>query len=359
MTARALLVPIAVVALIAALIWTRPISVPLAVALFLIALTWPLQEALERVVPRWLALIGTISLVLLVLAGLIGLLGWGGGRVADGVALYGDRINATYRAFIKLAEERGLSISPTLAEQVDPERLLGLVQALFEGIYLGLAFIALTLVFLVLGLLEVSDFEAKLTKAVRPERRDAILAAVARIGGKLQRYMLVRTFVSVLTGLLTWLYALLVGLDLASVWGIVAFVLNYIPMIGSIIAVVPPVIFAVVQFGDWQTTLLVLVGLGAIQFTIGNYLDPRLEGRALAISPLVIILSILFWGLVWGVPGAFIGVPMTIAILTACERMPSLRWIPVLLGMEPGRFGRLRQRRANRGSDGPSAPPPT
>lgn len=351
MSSRALLIPLALVAIIAALVWTRPISVPLALALFLIALTWPVQELLERVLPRPLALICTLLLVLLVLAGLVGLLAWGGGRIAEGVARYGDRIDATYRTFLDLAEGYGLAMPATLAEQIEPDRLLGLVRALFEGVYLGSAFIALTLVFLVLGLLEVPDFGAKLSQSVSEDRRRAILTVTSRIGHKLQRYVLVRTFVSVLTGVLTWLYAVLLDLDLASVWAIVAFVLNYIPMIGSIIAVIPPVLFAIVQFGDWQTTLLVLIGLGAIQFTIGNYLDPRLEGRALAISPMIIILSILFWGLVWGVPGAFIGVPMTIAILTACEGVPNLRWIPVLLGMEPPRT-RFRRRRQDPEAEG-------
>jgi AI-2 transport protein TqsA len=164
-----------------------------------------------------------------------------------------------------------------------------------------------------------------------------VLAAFRDIAWKFRRYMLIRTVVSILTGLLTWLFALAVGLDLAAAWGGLAFAFNYIPFVGSIAAVIPPVLFAFVQFESWQMPLLVLAGMTLIQFSIGNILDPRLEGRALAISPFVVVISIFFWGLIWGVPGAFIGVPLTIALVTVCEQFHTTCWISRLLTPLPRR----------------------
>src|SRR5690606_31815109 len=97
-------------------------------------------------------------------------------------------------------------------------------------------------------------------------------------------------------------------------------------------AIVPPVLFAAVQGGVWSFAILTFIGMAAIQVTMGNYVDPRLEGRALALSPLVVVVSIFFWGLVWGVPGAFIGVPLTIGLVTACSRFEATAWVAQLLG---------------------------
>jgi AI-2 transport protein TqsA len=142
--------------------------------------------------------------------------------------------------------------------------------------------------------------------------------------------MLVCSMVSVLTGGLTWGFALVVGLDLAAAWRSLAFALNFIPFVGSILAVIPPVVFAVVQFDGWQVPLLTFAGMALIQFWIGNFLDPRLEGRAQAISPFLVVVSVFFWGLVWGLPCAFIGVPLTIAITVVCQQFHSMFWVAQL-----------------------------
>ena len=113
----------------------------------------------------------------------------------------------------------------------------------------------------------------------------------------------------------------------------ISFVLNYIPYIGTLIAVVLPVIFASVQFDSWEMVIFVLGSLYLIQILIGSYIEPIIAGRALAISPLVMLVAFFFWAFLWGIPGAFIGIPMTIALLTACEENASLRWLAKLLSL--------------------------
>jgi AI-2 transport protein TqsA len=194
-----------------------------------------------------------------------------------------------------------------------------------------MGFLPLTLVFLVLGLFEARDVQLRLPNALGADAAVRLVSALEEIGWKLRRYMLVRSAVSALTGLLTWLFALFVGLDFAPLWGVLAFALNCIPFVGSVVAVIPPVLFAFVQLPGWQQPALVLAGLTFIQFSIGTVLDPRLEGRALALSPFIVLVSIFFWELIWGIPGAFLGVPLTITIITVCSAFHETCWITQLV----------------------------
>ena len=142
-----------------------------------------------------------------------------------------------------------------------------------------------------------------------------------------------------ITGLLVGALAGLVGLPLAAEWGVIAFTLNYIPFIGPLIATIFPTLFALVQFESWQLAIVVFVCLNLIQFVIGSYLEPRIAGAALSISPFIVLFAVFFWSFLWGVAGAFIGVPIVIALLAVCGEHESTRWIALLLsGREGGRM---------------------
>jgi predicted PurR-regulated permease PerM len=108
-------------------------------------------------------------------------------------------------------------------------------------------------------------------------------------------------------------------------------VLNYIPYIGTLITTILPVIFATAQFESWQMPVIVFCGLFILQFVIGNYLEPMIAGKTLSVSPFAMLVAFFFWGFLWGMPGAFIGLPMTIALITICEQSSSTRWIVRLL----------------------------
>ena len=131
--------------------------------------------------------------------------------------------------------------------------------------------------------------------------------------------------------MIVWAFAYFAGLELAAAWGAIAFTLNYIPFLGPFVATVLPTLFAIGQFDSWQMALAVFVGLNLIQFLIGSYLEPLLIGTSLAISPFAVIFSVFFWSFMWGVPGAFIGVPILIAFIIYCEKSPGAKWIAVLL----------------------------
>ena len=151
------------------------------------------------------------------------------------------------------------------------------------------------------------------------------------IAARLQTYMLVRFGMSVLTGLAFWAFTAVYGLELHREWGVIAFVLNFIPFIGSFIATLLPTLFAAAQFESLYAALIVLIGLNILQFVIGSYIEPRVAGTAVSVSPFMVLFAVFFWGMLWGVAGAFIGVPILIALVTACSKHPLGRPLAVLL----------------------------
>jgi AI-2 transport protein TqsA len=242
---------------------------------------------------------------------------------------------ALYLEWTHWLEEHEIFVVGPLAERFDVMWLIRLFQTIAGRINGMVGFAILAFVFMMLALIETGDMGKKLAALENEEQGRELVEASTKIGAKFRKYMIVRTQLSLLTGIAVWGFALLSGLELAGAWGIIAFALNYIPFIGPFVATILPVLFALAQFDSWQPIVIIFFGLFAIQFVIGNYLEPLVAGAALAISPLVVVFAVLFWAFLWGIPGAFIGVPITIALLTLCELHPSTRWIARLLSSKP------------------------
>jgi AI-2 transport protein TqsA len=192
-------------------------------------------------------------------------------------------------------------------------------------------FALLVFAFTILGLLEIQQVGARVKKLEDQDSNLHLSEAAEQIAKLFRKYIFIRSLASVLTGFVTFCFALLVGLELALAWGTIFFVLNYIPFLGPLVAVVLATLFAAAQFETLPMALVVLAGLSAIQFSIGSYIEPRLAGATLAISPFLVLFAVFFWSLLWGIPGAFIGVPMMIALITICEQYASSRWLATLL----------------------------
>jgi AI-2 transport protein TqsA len=335
-TTRArLLAVIAAVLVIAFLKWSQVATMPLAFSLFLIALAWPLQELLERRLPRWASFTLTVLALLLVIGLFIGALVWSGQTVAERAPQYADKVQTIYRQLQSWARDLGLSL-PSGPGGSGGGFGAGLAKSVVTAASSSISLILLIVAFAILGLFEVRDFRAKSRRAFRdPSRGERLAETVRTIVAKYQRYILARTIAAVLQGVSYWLFALLVGLDFAFLWGLLAFLLNYIPTLGSALAVIPPTLFALVQFDGFGRPLLVFAGAALLQVLMGNYLDPYIEGRLVSLSPLVVLVSIIFWGWVWGIPGAFLGVPITIGIVIAADHFPTTRWIACLLADVP------------------------
>jgi AI-2 transport protein TqsA len=313
------------------LYFARSILAPVAFSLFVVAIVWPLQRALETRVPRLLALVVTLAVTLLVVTVLGYLIVWAFGTVGRWLIENALRLQALYMQWTDWLEEHGILVTSLLVENFNASWLIRAVQEIGGRLHGLLTFVVIAFVFTALGLLEI-DIAGKNIESLRnKEAARTILQASTQIADKFQRYMLVRSAMSVLTGLVVWAFALLAGLELATAWGVIAFVLNYIPFIGPLVATVFPTLFALVQFGSWQLAAIVFLGLNVIQFLIGSYLEPRIAGAALRVSPFLVLFAVFFWAFLWGLPGAFIGVPIVIACLTLCEQRESTRWIAALL----------------------------
>jgi AI-2 transport protein TqsA len=321
----------AVVLALAGLWAARAVMIPVAFALFIIALVWPLQRRLQAIVPLVIAVLVTAALVLLALGGGGWLVVWGFGGIAQWVIANAARLQDLYMHAANLLEQRGLSAAELFAEQVNVLWLVRVLRAIGGSLQDVLSFCIVTFVFVILGLLEVEPLGRRLRQIGERQIGAAVIDTVAEIAARLQTYMLVRFGMSVLTGLGFWVFAVVDGLELQREWGVIAFVLNFIPFIGSFVATLLPTLFAAAQFESLYSALFVFIGLNLLQFVIGSYIEPRVAGTAVSVSPFMVLFAVFFWGMLWGIGGAFIGVPILIALATVCASHPTAHPIATLL----------------------------
>ncbi len=328
--ARVALTIIAVIMTAGALKVSVAVSLPLAFSIFLIALFWPLHRRLERWMPAGLAAVLTMLAFLGFIASIIGGLVVSGDIVSDSSSGYREALGGTVRDARSWVESHGLPWPSAQNGKIDIESL---VVSTSKQVFSVVGGVVLVAAFLVLGLLEVYDFKQRVRQQVPgpPQLSNRWLGVAHDVARDFQRYVVVRTVIGVITGIAAGVICWLVGLDFAFIWGLVNFLLNYIPTIGSIVGVIPPTLFALVQFGPSLEALLVLVGVGGVQLVMGNYIDPLLQGKYLRLSPFVVLLSVVFWGWVWGIAGAFLSVPATIAIALICKQFDRSRWVAVML----------------------------
>ena len=330
-----LLSVIAVATGIALLHYGQDLFAPLAIAALLYVLITALLERMNRLefwgrsVPRWLAyllVIGLLGAVAVFLSNVIA------GQVeafASAAPRYIDR-------FEQLSDQLGNFLGPELMEsvsaaiaQADFSQALGRVVNSTSATF-GAA--SLVLLFLAFMLVDTGALQRKLPRLVPDhDRRAEVSAALNAMNVGVQNYMWIKTLVSILTSVLSYVVMKLVGLDFAETWAILIFLLNFIPTIGSIIGTVLPAIAGLVQFPDIGPVLILLGGIGAVQFVVGNVIEPALSSRTLNLSPLAIILALSFWSAVWGIPGAFLSVPLTVCFAIICSHVPALRPLAILL----------------------------
>jgi AI-2 transport protein TqsA len=316
----------------AALAQARTVFEPLALALFIIAVVWPLQHWLQLRMPKLLALGVTIIVTVSVCLAFASLVVWGFGRVSRSLVTNVAGYQALFNNVVTWLDDHGISVAGLWAEHFNVAWLLRVSQLVTGRLNTTLVFWLITLLYVVLGLLEVDDMRRKVQSLHNREAASVLLQGTAASAAKFRKYMLVRTQMSAITGLLVGVFAWMAGLQFPVEWGVIAFALNYIPFIGPFVATVFPTLLAMTQFHSWQAVLSVFICLNLIQFVIGSYVEPRVSGNVLAISPVIVLFATFLWTYLWGLFGTFIGVPMVLAILTFCDQHPSSRWLADLLG---------------------------
>jgi AI-2 transport protein TqsA len=339
-----LLAVIAVILGAAALRASAVVAMPLAFAFFVAVLVHPVEEFLAARLPtglRWLSLVASMLLVVSVLALAVMLISITVTPVIAGLPGYLEQLQGQLRDLSAWAERRGVDLPRDL--DLAGTIISNSAQSLLWGLAsLGelLAFLVLVFFFTLLMLIEASAWRRKTEAALSRRHTRTVLETIGAIAQKVRRFVLNRTVVSLIAAVTEGGWLWLMGVDFAPFWAVLIFLLNYLPNVGSIIAVTLASLLAFAQFGvGWA--LLIAAGLTAIDQGLGNFLDPRLQGRTLNVSSLVVLLSVIFWGWIWGVVGALLAVPLTLTIILICAHVPALEPVAVLLsgGSDAGDAG--------------------
>jgi predicted PurR-regulated permease PerM len=194
-------------------------------------------------------------------------------------------------------------------------------------------YIFLIILIMVFLFLEIPIFTAKLKDAYPAKSGKKFIIIIEHITRQIGRYLFVKVIISTVTGFCVWLFLFIIGLDFPLVWGVLAFFLNFIPNIGSTILVIFASIQALVQFyPSLSTFFAVLVSMLGIQILFGNILEPNIQGNKLNLSPVIILVCLIFWGWMWGIVGALLSVPITVTIKIACENIPVLKPVSIMMG---------------------------
>ncbi len=328
--AKAVFFLAALVVILVGMQLAAPILLPLMFATFLAIVTSPLMAALNaRGLPGWLSV--TVA-VLVDLAALVAV----ASLVGTSVTGFDKRLPEYQVRLVELLEgvrlwlrERDLEVILGDSELLNPGLLLGFVTTFLRSAAGLLTNLTLVFVLLVFILVEAAGLRTKLKTLVgnSPER----FARITQGSMQVQKYLLVKTLASLATGILAGLFTWMFGVDLPLVWGLLAFVLNFVPVVGSFIAAVPPILIALLMNGV-GSALGVTVAYLAINLVIGNFIEPRVMGRTLGLSPLVVVLSVVFWGFLLGPAGALLSVPLTVAMKILLDNTEDLRWLGILLG---------------------------
>lgn len=305
---------------------TSAVMIPLVLAVFLALLSFPLVRLLQKL--RIHAVLAVFLTVLAILSTLVGpgmVVVAAVRQFASAVPEYEVRLRAINARTLAWLRQNDIDTS-AIAAFLDPARALELILATLSGVVtlLSVAFIVVIVSAFVLTE-AASIFERRRHVLTDGQRR-----ALAGFIGDLQTYLWVKSGISLATGLSAWGWCTLLGIDFALLWGLLAFLLNYIPTFGSIVAAVPPALLALIQFGPGPSALTVAGYIG-INIVFGSLLEPTLLGYRLRISPLVVLLSVIVWGWVWGIAGALLSVPITMAIKIGLEQWGQAEWLIDLL----------------------------
>lgn len=325
----------AAIVVIAGLRAAADLILPLLVALFLAMISLPLMTALQRVkVPGGLAAVLAVVTEIGVLAGVVALVGGSIRGFTEAAPRYQERLEVLFGQSLDRLSALGLQFDePTLRELLDPGLAFDMVGGALRGVAGVLSRTLIVVLIVLFVLLEAAGFPEKLEAAFGPRRATE---RYDRIREDVLKYLGIKTLISLVTGTVVGVAMAIVGIDFPVLWGVLAFLLNYVPNLGSILAAIPPVLLALVQFGVGRAIAVVAV-FAAVNVLLGNLLEPRLMGRRLGLSTLVVFLSLIFWGWVWGPVGMLLSVPLTMIVKIMLENTPDLRWVAVLLGDRPPR----------------------
>jgi AI-2 transport protein TqsA len=321
----------ALIIIFAGLIYSKSIITPFLLALFIsIVCAQPISWLEKKWVPRWLALIIVLLGMFVLFSGFAFLIGNTLSSFSVNLSKYESTLTTISNAFIQYLNEKGIVIQQDkISALVQPAKILELTANTLNKLFnmVGDTFlIFLTILFI---LMEFESFHIKGKAMVSAS--DKSISYFTAILQNIRKYLIIKSILCLFVGILIYLALLIIGVDYPLLWALIAGLLNYIPNIGSIISMIPTVLFALGQLGLkgalWTLGLSMLIHL-----VLGYFIEPRIMGKGLGLSTLVVFLSLLFWGLILGIGGMFLSVPITMTIKIIMEQQENTKWLAILLG---------------------------
>lgn len=313
---------------------------PLVIAIALWYLINTLARGFSRIevagfkFPMPVCLGASLLTFLLLIWALVNFLSASADDVLDVAPIYQENLTRRLESvpFIDFAAFEERSLSELITDWIDIPSYATSIASSFAGI---LANGGLILIYLGFLFLEQGHFSNKISALVsNPDREDEAHRIITRIRDDIQKYISIKMFTSSLTGILSFTFLSTVGVDFAAVWGLLIFLLNFIPTVGSIVATIFPALIALAQSDGYTLFVLVLLGIGALQICIGNILEPRLMGSSFNLSPVVILLNLALWNAIWGIPGMFLCVPFLIIVAIVLSHFPQTRPVAIMLSSD-------------------------
>ena len=313
---------------------------PLVIAIALWYLINTLARGFSRIevagfkFPMPVCLGASLLTFLLLIWALVNFLSASADDVLDVAPIYQENLTRRLESvpFIDFAAFEERSLSELITDWIDIPSYATSIASSFAGI---LANGGLILIYLGFLFLEQGHFRNKISALVsNHDREDEAHRIITRIRNDIQKYISIKMFTSSLTGILSFTFLSTVGVDFAAVWGLLIFLLNFIPTVGSIVATIFPALIALAQSDGYTLFVLVLLGIGALQICIGNILEPRLMGSSFNLSPVVILLNLALWNAIWGIPGMFLCVPFLIIVAIVLSHFPQTRPVAIMLSSD-------------------------
>lgn len=313
----------------------RAVLVPLAIAV----LIWHLINAIARryrkirilgeTAPNWARLTAAVLTILLALGVVLQIIVTNVGQVAAAAPTYDDNLRKLVPQLFAMV---GVREAPTLSQllgEIDLRDLITRLTGAFGALVGEVGLIALYVAFL---LLEQETFGRKIEILFpKPEQAERARSLLGHIERRIERYLWIKTLAGIGKALPSYLILVLVGVDYAGFWGLVVFLVHFIPTIGSILGAALPALLAYLQFADLGSMILVLVALSVVQFAISDVIEPRLLGSSLNLSPVVMIVALAFFATIWGIAGMFLCVPVTVIVMIICAHFEASRPLAVIL----------------------------
>ncbi len=333
---KILFVSILVLMVIAGLIYFSELLQPIVLAIIFWYIIKALEDFIGRIkikgkqLPRWLR--GTIAIVIIFLSlqTAIDIIVTNLSRMVNNFSIYESSLNQFLNQMGDLF--RVENITDVVKKRISELDIQSYLQGILASLTSFVGNIFLVIIYVVFLFLE----EVSLSKKSKmifsdPKRIDRMKKLTQQIYSSTNQYVTLKTYVSLLTGAFSYIILLLYGVDYAFLWAFIIFLLNFIPYIGSFIATFLPAIFAIVQFGTIWYFIWIFGSIQVVQLVVGNYIEPRVMGKSLNLSPLVVVITLSFWGYVWGLLGMFLSVPITSIMLIVMAQFPSTRPISVIL----------------------------